>query len=134
MKVHHFGHLTSSIKKSIKEFSLLGYAKVGKIYFDDARGINIQFIRSASGELIELIEPASEMSIVKSLVPASKNKIYHVCYYTADIEQEVARLQEQGFVLISPPQPAVALNNNRVAFLLSRYAGMIELYENYRTK
>ena len=134
MKVHHFGYLTISIEKSVKEFSLLGYATFDKLYFDDVRGINIQFIRSISGELIELIEPASETSIVKGLISTNNNKIYHICYYTTDIEQKIDHLQKQGFILISPPQPAIALNNSNVAFLLSKYAGMIELYEDYHTE
>jgi methylmalonyl-CoA/ethylmalonyl-CoA epimerase len=134
MKVHHFGYLTTSIEKSVKEFSLLGYVTFDKLYFDDVRGINIQFIRSISGELIELIESVSEMSIVKGLLSTNKNKIYHICYYTTDIEQKIDHLKKQGFVLISPPQPAIALNNSNVAFLLSKYAGMIELYEDYHTE
>ncbi|KHA61693.1 hypothetical protein NL53_05105 [Vibrio variabilis] len=130
MKIHHFGYLTTSIEDSVKEFSSLGYVEFDKLYFDEIRGINIQFIRSTSGELIELIEPASEKSIVKGMLSKSKNSIYHICYFTDDIQDKIATLSEQGFVLISPPQPAIALGNCNVAFLLSKHAGMVELYES----
>ena len=134
MKIHHFGFLTKSIENSVKEFSRLGYVTFDKLYLDQTRGIKIQFIRSASGELLELIEPSSETSVVKGLMYSSNTKIYHICYYTADISQTVDSLKGQGFMLISPPQPSIALGNNDVAFLLSKHAGMIELYENNRAK
>jgi len=134
VKIHHFGYLTTSIKNSVKEFSRLGYVPFDKLYLDQARGIKIQFIRSASGELLELIEPTSETSVVKGLMSTSNNKIYHICYYTADIAQAIDSLKEQGFMLISPPQPAIALNNSNVAFLLSKHTGMIELYEDCNAK
>ena len=134
MKIHHFGYLTKSIEDSVKEFLRLGYVTYDRLYLDQARGIKIQFIRSASGELLELIEPTSETSVVKGVMSSSNNKIYHICYYTADIEQTVDSLKEQGFMLISPPQPAIALNNRNVAFLLSKHAGIIELYEDCNAK
>ena len=134
MKIHHFGYLTTSIENSVKQFSRLGYITFDKLYLDQTRGIKIQFIRSSSGELLELIEPYSETSVVKGIMSSSKNKIYHICYYTADIEQSVDCLEEQGFMLISSPQPSIALNNSNVAFLLSKHAGMIELYEDCNTK
>jgi methylmalonyl-CoA/ethylmalonyl-CoA epimerase len=134
VKIHHFGYLTTSIENSVKEFSRLGYVTFDRLYLDQARGIKIQFIRSASGELLELIEPNSETSVVKGLTSSSNNKIYHICYYTADIGQTVDALKEQGFMLISPPQPAIALNNSNVAFLLSKHTGMIELYEDCNAK
>lgn len=130
MKIHHFGYLTTSIENSFKEFSQLGYTKVDKLYLDENRGIKIQFIRSVSGELIELIESASDKSVVNGLLPNATNKIYHICYYTSDMEKSIKNLEKRGFFLISAPQPAVALNNSNVAFLLSKYAGIIELYED----
>lgn len=134
MKIHHFGYLTTSIENSLKEFSQLGYIKEDKLYLDKIRGIKIQFIRSASGELIELIESASDESVVSGLLSNSTNKIYHICYFTSDIEKSIKNLKEMGFILISPPMPAIALNNSNVAFLFSRYAGIIELYEDSITK
>ena len=130
MKIHHFGYLTTSIINSIKEFTHLDYVTFDKLYLDEIRGIKIQFIRSRSGELIELIESASDKSVVHGLLPSSKNKIYHICYCTSDMEKTIKKLKKNGLMLISPPQPAIALNNSNVAFLLSKHAGIIELYEN----
>ena len=81
MKIHHFGYLTTSIENSVKGFSRLGYVTFDKLYLDQTRGIKIQFIRSASGELLELIEPTSETSVVKGLMSSSNNKIYHICLH-----------------------------------------------------
>lgn len=130
MRIHHFGYLTTSIENSVKEFSLLGYVTFDKLYLDKIRGIKIQFIRSLSGELIELIESASDKSVVQGLLSNSKNKIYHICYHTNDMEKTINYLEKKGFMLISPPQPAIALNNSNVAFLLSKHSGVIELYED----
>ncbi|ANU37737.1 VOC family protein [Vibrio scophthalmi] len=134
MNIHHFGYLTESIEKSIKDFSVLGYCCDGALFHDKNRQINIQFIRSLSGELIELIESAGEQSVVKGLINKSKNNIYHICYYTDNIDLKILELTEKGFILIAPPQSAVALNNKNVAFLYSKFSGMVELYESHYPK
>lgn len=130
MKIHHFGYLTSSIANSVLEFSHLGFNCVDSVIYDELRGINIQFIKSLSGELIELVEPSGNNSVVKGLVSSKGNTIYHICYVVDDIEERINFLVNHGFIVIAPPQPAVAFDNKNVAFLMSKHSGIVELYEN----
>lgn len=129
MKVHHFGYLTASVESSYEQFKVLGYTKAGELFVDNDRGILIQFIQSESGELIELIQPNAAKSVVDGLMKSSVNKIYHICYLVANIDEKITQLQRDGFVLIAPPAPAIALNNQKVAFLYSKFSGIVELYE-----
>ncbi len=128
MKVDHYGFLTENIEKSIAAFSALGYDEKSRT-LDESRGIDIAFIESKNGETIELIMPVNDQSVVSKLMGKLKYNIYHTCYAVDDMEQSIADLRKKGFLVIDAAKPAVALNGMRVAFLYSRYAGMIELLE-----
>jgi methylmalonyl-CoA/ethylmalonyl-CoA epimerase len=127
MKIHHFGFLSEDIDKTVQEFINLGYKENHRV-FDSERQVSIVFVESESGELIEIIEGNNENSVVKNL-NKFKNNIYHICYQTENIEKEAKKLTEKGFILIDSPKPADAFDEKMVAFLYSKYVGLIELKE-----
>ncbi len=129
MKVHHYGFLTENIEKSIAAFSSLGYEKKSRTV-DESRGIDIAFIEAKQGETIELIMPIHDQSVVSKLMGKLKYNIYHTCYAVNDIDESIVELRKNGFLMIDAAKPAVALEGRRVAFLYSKYAGMIELLES----
>jgi len=128
MKVHHFGFLTRNIEKSINEFNLLGFVELKRI-IDTERKVAISLIKSESNEIFELIEPISGNSIVSNIIEKYNNSIYHVCYLTKDINSTIELLKQNGYILINPPKNAILFDNKKVAFMYSKYAGMIELIE-----
>ena len=54
---------------------------------------------------------------------------YHICYEVPDIEKTIDILKKRRFILTDGLKPAVAFDNRRVAFLLNRNTGLIELLE-----
>ena len=54
---------------------------------------------------------------------------YHICYEVRDIEKTIEILKKRKYILTDNLKPAIAFGNRRVAFLLSREAGLIELLE-----
>ncbi|MBI9067039.1 MAG: VOC family protein [Salinivirgaceae bacterium] len=126
MKVHHYGFLAKSIEKSLSDFEKLGYKKFGNLIQDNERGINIQFIESYSGDLIELITPFHANSVVSNLMKKFKNQVYHICYQVDDLLATIEELKENEYLLIDPPKFAPALNCE-VAFLFAQNTGIIEL-------
>lgn len=129
MKINHFGFLTKNIEKSLNEFKALGYTKYSELINDNLRGVDILFIKSINGEVIELVSPSFSYSIVSSIVDKQKNMIYHTCYETNDINEKIKELSNKGFILIDSPKPAIAFEGKLVAFMLSKNSGMIELLE-----
>ncbi|MBA7536952.1 hypothetical protein ES705_29218 [subsurface metagenome] len=128
MKIHHFGFLTENLQKSIIDFRKLGYTEI-KRSSDNNREIEIAFIESVSGEILELIMPISSTSVVSKIIKNFKNNIYHICYLTSNINNSIKRLEQNGFFLIDKPKPAILFDNRNIAFMYSKYAGMVELLE-----
>lgn len=128
MTVHHIGYLVKDIEKAKKKFEKLGYISEGSMVYDDLRDINIAFIRNEN-YVVELVSPQSPASVVADLFKKFRNSPYHICYESADLERDMKNLQEEGFVAIDIPKPAIAFDNHRVVFMMNSSVGLIELVE-----
>lgn len=128
MKIHHIGYLVKDIAKAVNKFEKLGYICNQDVVYDSIRDVNITFIKNGD-YVVELVAPQSPASVVAELYKKFRNTPYHICYETADLDRDVATLQQDGFVLINTPAPAIAFGNRRVAFLMNAMIGMIELVE-----
>lgn len=130
-KVHHIGYAVHSINEAMPQFLMLGY-QFGETVLDPLRNVRIVFGMNDKTN-IELIEPVSKASPVWNLL----NKMhtaspYHICYITDDIDQTCAHLEADGWLLVSEPAPAPAIDGNRVAFFSSMEIGLVEFVEiNY---
>lgn len=81
--------------------------------------------------MLELVSPMNDKSPVTSTLEMMKNVStpYHICYEVTNIEKAVEILKHRKFTVTSPIRPAIAFNSRRVAFLLSRNGGLVELLE-----
>lgn len=129
MIVHHYGFLTKNIEKSLRTFEKLGYEKTSDLINDSQRGIDILFIESKNNQVIELVSPNQPESVVNSVMKSQVNSIYHICYIVKSLELSIESLSKKNFVLIDPPKPAIAFDGKKVAFMMSRHTGIIELLE-----
>jgi methylmalonyl-CoA/ethylmalonyl-CoA epimerase len=129
MKAHHIGYLVEDIQSAIQQFMQMGYhlQKDGVVQ-DDARGISICFMESG-GLLVELISPLGGKSTVSGMLKKKGPGPYHICYLSENLNADISLLSKTGFMPITPPAPAIALQNKKVAFLFSKNAGIIELLE-----
>ena len=129
MKIHHIGYLVEDMDAGIKEFEQLGYTKPQTgIQQDDDRGILICFMHSG-GVTVELITPVWEQSAVSGIYKKKGAGPYHICYLSADLSKDTQMLINLGFMVISPPAPASALQNKSVVFLFNKNSGIIELLQ-----
>lgn len=128
MKIHHIGYLVKNITAAKEEFEKLGFWAVSEEVFDPSRVIDIVFLEK-DGYQVELISPQDESSVAYSLMKKHRNSPYHLCYVSDEFETELEQLCRNGYTLIEAPQPAPALGNRRVAFLMNYDIGMIEILE-----
>lgn len=129
---HHLGMAVANINKSIKDFWGLGWTWNGEIINDDVRNVKLAFLkRYDSNDLLELVSPMNDNSPVSNILTTMKNVAtpYHICYEVEDIEKTIDILKNRKYILTDDVKPAVAFNNKRVAFLLNRDAGLVELVE-----
>lgn len=133
MKIHHVGYLTKSIVSAQKEFLRMGFAEEKKMAFDPYRGIDILFMRSGDYR-VELIEPKDENSPLYPLLKRYKNTPYHFCFVSDGLQNDIARLQEEGYLLMQEPMTAPCLGDAKAAFLMHPDLGIVELAEFEKTK
>ena len=128
MKVHHVGYYVTDIDEARNEFLSLGYVKESDCIIDGERKITVQFLKNDTYR-VELVAPAEGCALFPKSIKKMGATPYHICYECAEIEKAISEWQEQGCLLVRPPNPAVAIENRRVAFLYSDAVGMIELVE-----
>lgn len=129
MKIHHIGYLVKKIERSISEFEQIGYTLLDSICYDELRDINLCFMEN-NGYVIELVSPRSEASVAWNLLKKYGNAPYHICYMVEDLDEAIRNFQEKKYVVTAEPLEAVALGGCKVAFLIGRDTGLIELMEN----
>ncbi len=128
LRIHHIGYAVSSIENSIRKFEVLGYKTVGEVVHDISRKVKILFLEN-TGVYVELIEPTSEDSPVKSIIEKNGPGTYHICYETEELEETANQLRKQGFRPITSLSAAPAIDDRRVIFMYSKECGLIELLE-----
>lgn len=128
IKVHHIGYAVKNISKSLEMFSNLGYEVIKATVEDEKRKVEIAFVQN-NNYLVELISPLNDKSPIKNYLDKIGNTPYHICYETNEIEAAISDLRKQRYFVIEKPSEAVALNNQRVAFLYHPNYGLLELLE-----
>ncbi len=132
IKVHHLGIAVSKMEASIKAYENLGWQLEGSVTDDEIRNVKIAFMKhSATGEMIELISPMGENSPVTGILKTMRKVAtpYHICYEVKDLERALEALKDERYMLTDEAKPAPAIGGRRVAFLMSKDGGLIELLE-----
>ncbi len=136
MTPHHLGIAVKDIEKSIREYAGLGWILDGKIVEDKDRNVKLAFLkRKQSGEVLELVAPNQDDNPVSNTLRVMKNMAtpYHICYEVKDLDKTIEILKGRKYIVTETPKPAVAFDNRRVAFLLNRNVGLIELLETEKS-
>ena len=131
MKIHHVGYLVKHFDEAFSVFSDLGFRPVGPTTLDESRKIRIQFM-SKDGVIIELVSPVSKDSAVGSLLKKTGASPYHICYESDDFQKDMESLEQKGYLRITEPAPAPAIEGNNVVFLVNPEIGLIEIVEKQK--
>ena len=132
MKPHHLGMAVTDIGQSIHAFEELGWILDKEVINDEQRNVKLAFLkRNDSDQVIELVSPTDDKSPVTNTLKTMKQMAtpYHICYEVSDLEKMIDILKGRKYVLTDKAKQAVAFNNRRVAFMLRRDVGLIELLE-----
>ncbi|SKB87318.1 methylmalonyl-CoA/ethylmalonyl-CoA epimerase [Lachnospiraceae bacterium] len=130
LKIHHIGYMIKKIERSLPQFTALGYEVEIPEFSDESRKCDFCFLVK-DGYRVELISPWGDDSPLFPMLKHHKNMMYHICYETDSMEQEIERLTEMHYALVEPPAKAPAISDTAaVAFLMHKDLGMIELVKN----
>ena len=127
---HHIGIAVKDIQRSREVYEQGGYL-CSEIIFDPIQNVNICWLTKEKMPTIELLAPVDDQSPVCKILIKNGVIPYHICYIVEDINKAIEELRKQKYVLVSRPTEAVAIHNNKVAFLHHKHFGLIELVEKY---
>ena len=129
MQLHHVAYLTKNIDRKAEELCrILGAAKSTEPVVDVGQGVRAVFL-DLGGTQLELIEPAGQDSPVAKRVLKSPG-LFHLCFEVDDLDETLRRLEASGdATLVKAPQPAPAIGDRRVAFVVTTGNDLIEFVE-----
>lgn len=128
MKFHHIGVAVKGIDATATVYEQGGYKRSASI-FDPIQNVNICWLTKEGMPTVELLAPVDETSPVNKTLEKNGVTPYHTCYVVENIEETVAQLRKQKYVMVSKPAAAVAFCGSRVCFLFNKNVGLIELVE-----
>ena len=131
-KVEHIGIAVKSLADSVSLFQKLLDSKCYKTEQVKTEGVNTAFFRSGETK-IELLESTDPGGVIAKFIEKKGEGLHHIAFDVDDIEAEMKRLKNEGFVLLSEaPKPGA--DNKLVCFLHPKNTNgvLIELCQEQR--
>lgn len=115
LKVEHIGIAVKSLSDSIPVFENIFKTPCYKQEEVASENVITAFFKTGDTK-IELLESTSEHGVLKKFIDKRGEGLHHIAFEVADIEAEMARLQEKGFTLLHQT-PKQGADNKLICFL-----------------
>lgn len=114
-KIEHIGIAVKNLKESNLLFEKLFGQPPYKEEEVESEGVKTSFFMNGPNK-IELLEATKEDSPIAKFIDKKGEGIHHIAFDVDDIESEISRLKEEGFIVLNE-QPKKGADNKLVAFL-----------------
>lgn len=115
LKIEHIGIAVKDLTTSIPLYKKLLNSLCYKTEFVATEGVNTAFFKVGESK-IELLESSTNDGVIAKFIEKKGEGIHHIAFEVADIEAEMVRLKEEGFILLNEiPKPGA--DNKMVCFL-----------------
>ena len=114
-KIEHIGIAVKNLETSNELFAKLFGKPHYKIEEVASEGVNTSFFQVGENK-IELLEATKPDSPIAKFIEKKGEGIHHIAFDVTDIEAEIARLKEEGFIILNET-PKKGADNKLVAFL-----------------
>ena len=114
-KIEHIGIAVKSLETSNLLFEKLFGAPPYKSEAVESEGVSTSFFMNGPNK-IELLEAISPDSPIAKFIEKKGEGIHHIAFDVEDIVAEIARLKEEGFIVLNET-PKKGADNKLVAFL-----------------
>lgn len=114
-KIEHLGIAVKSIEESLKTFEVLLGTNCYKIEEVRSEGVKTAFLQIGESK-IELLEATNVNSPIAKFLEKRGPGIHHIAFDVDNIESEIKRLTQSGFILIHE-SPKDGADNKLIAFL-----------------
>jgi methylmalonyl-CoA/ethylmalonyl-CoA epimerase len=114
-KIEHIGIAVKDIVSAGKLYEKLLNTVIYKIENVDSEGVKTAFLQSGPNK-IELLEATKNDSPITQFIEKRGEGIHHIAFDVEDIEAEMQRLKQEGFVLLND-KPKPGADNKLVCFI-----------------
>ena len=114
-KIEHIGIAVRSLQDSISLFEKLLSSPCYKTETVASENVTTAFF-SVGETKIELLESTAEDGVIKKFMDKKGEGLHHIAFEVEDIEAEIKRLQEEGFIILNEV-PKEGADNKLVCFL-----------------
>ena len=130
--VEHIGIAVKDLSASIKLFEALLSVPCYKIEEIESEKVKTAFFRNGETK-VELLEDLETDGVIAKYIERKGEGIHHIAIEVTNIKEEMQRLQQEGFTLITD-QPKKGADNKWVCFLHPKSTNgvLIELCEEIR--
>ena len=114
-KIEHIGVAVRNLEISIPLFEKLLNTPCYKTELVEGEKVNTAFFKKGESK-IELLESIDENGVIAKYIEKKGEGVHHIAFDVEDIEAEMKRLQDEGFVLLNE-KPKAGADNKLVCFL-----------------
>lgn len=114
-KIEHIGIAVKSLNESNQLFSKLFGKTHYKIEEVESEGVKTSFFKIGENK-IELLQAIKSDSTIAKFIDKKGEGIHHIAFDVDDIEAEIMRLKNDGFIVLNET-PKQGADNKLVAFL-----------------
>jgi methylmalonyl-CoA/ethylmalonyl-CoA epimerase len=114
-KIEHIGIAVKSLATSIPLFEKLLNTNCYKTEHVESEAVETAFFENGPNK-IELLQSTTPEGVIAKFIEKKGEGIHHIAFDVTDINAEMERLQNEGFVLLNPV-PKQGADNKLVCFL-----------------
>lgn len=131
--LHHVGYVVQSIQNSAASFAKsLALEWDGKIIHDPLQTVLVSFFKpiAPGNAVIELVEPVGTESKVYPFLERGGG-LHHLCYEVDSLDRQLIWTKENHDTIVRRPQPAVAFEGRRIAWVFTKMRLLVEYLERH---
>ncbi|MGE5329382.1 MAG: amino acid adenylation domain-containing protein [Deltaproteobacteria bacterium] len=124
----HLAIAVKDIKGAEEYYKTLGYTISSSVY-DSLQSSYLSMCNSSKYLPIELVAPVDQKSPSYNIIEIRGEAPYHLCYRVSSIKRFLEKIKDVEYEIISDAKPAILFGNRKVAFIMIKKVGLIELVE-----
>lgn len=115
MHIDHIGIAVDNLEEAVETYSKILNCSAFKRERVEDQKVETVFFKTGESK-VELLGATSEDSVIAKFVKKKGPGIHHIAFEVEDLEQEMKRLQSEGFRLLSD-KPLQGADHKRIVFL-----------------
>ena len=115
LKVEHIGIAVRTLADSVPLFEKLLNSQCYKTEVVESEKVNTAFFKTGDTK-VELLESIDPTGVIAKFIEKKGEGLHHIAFEVRDIEAEMERLKNEGFILLND-KPKAGADNKLVCFL-----------------